>query len=63
MIMKWWRKRQRAVDMNILWPSCKNESKNLVQAKAAFYYHVINDTAWTKDYTEAELANIVDELE
>ena len=49
--------------MSILWPSCKQEAKNLVQAKAAFYYHVINDTAWTKDYTEAELANIVDELE
>ena len=48
-----WRAEQRTIDMDILWPIIKRKSLgNLDMAKAAFYLHVINDAAWTTDYTD-----------
>lgn len=42
----WWYKRQRTIDLQILWPSCRNLAPNLDQAKAAFAVHAFNDPAW-----------------
>lgn len=59
---KYWRKLQRATDMDTLWPACKEHAESLDQAKAAFYLHASNDGAWTRDYTEQELIEFVGKL-
>jgi len=61
-LFKYWRTLQRATDMDTLWPACKQHAEDLDHAKAAFYFHASNDTAWTKDYTKEELINFVDQL-
>ena len=61
-LMKWWRARQRRIDMQILWPACKQVTDDLDCAKAAFFFHVARDAAWTKEYTTDELVHFVDEL-
>jgi hypothetical protein len=60
---KIWREAQRRVDLTTLWPECKKYSHDLEHAKAAFYYHAVRDPAWTRDYTETELIDFVDELQ
>ena len=61
-MMKWWRKRQRAIDMEILWPVCKEQAATLEHAKAAFAVHVYNDVAWRKDFSESELFDYIEAL-
>lgn len=57
------RAEKRTIDMDILWPIIKRESLgNPDMAKALFYFHVINDAAWTTDYTPAQLRQLVEEL-
>ena len=48
-----WRARQRAIDLEILWPTCKRlaEEKErgedaLEMARAAFAVHAFKDPAW-----------------
>lgn len=68
-LFKWWRNRQRQIDLTILWPVCKEEASKLYpdnpmdHAKAAFAYHCYNDAAWTKDYSQRELFNYIDRLQ
>jgi hypothetical protein len=70
-LLKFWRARQRAIDLDILWPECLRQAKEWEQAdvpaldlaKAAFMTHCANDPAWTKDYDEASLVAYVDRLE
>jgi hypothetical protein len=49
-MMRWllnlWRNRQREVDLEILWPSCKEQAVDLDHAKAAFAMHAFHDRAW-----------------
>ena len=49
--MRWlidlWRQRQRAIDLRILWPACKENAADLDHAKAAFARHAFHDAAWT----------------
>jgi hypothetical protein len=45
-LMNWWRARQRQIDLEILWPTCKELAPDLDHAKAAFAVHAFNDTAW-----------------
>jgi hypothetical protein len=45
-LMNWWRQRQRAIDLSILWPSCKEQATDLDHAKAAFAMHAFHDPAW-----------------
>lgn len=59
-IGRWWRRRQREIDARILWPSCANATPSLDMAKAAFMLHATNDPAWTTDYTDPEIIEIVD---
>ncbi len=45
-IINWWRGRQRQIDMDILWPVCVENARDLDRAKAAFAAHAFNDPAW-----------------
>jgi hypothetical protein len=51
-LRNWWWARQRAMDLRILWPSCKELAPNLDKAKQAFMMHAINDPAWVRHYGE-----------
>lgn len=48
--MRWlrslWYARLRKIDMDILWPTCRDQAKNLDNARAAFAVHAMNDPAW-----------------
>ena len=41
-----WHARQRKIDMDVLWPSCIAQARDLDHAKAAFAVHAFNDPAW-----------------
>jgi hypothetical protein len=46
-IRSWWHARQRAIDMEILWPECLAHAEgSLYLAKTAFAMHCHNDPAW-----------------
>lgn len=62
-IAKWHRKRQRKIDLRILWPQCKKLANSKDIARRAFYYHAMNDEAWFKDFTNEEIFKICKELE
>lgn len=62
-IAKAWRKRLRKSDMEMLWPSCVAQAKDLDHAKMAFAVHAFNDEAWTKDYTHDQIKEIINDLE
>lgn len=51
-LRNWWWSRQRQMDLQILWPICKEQALNLDHAKAAFMLHAINDPAWVRYYGE-----------
>lgn len=53
----------RSADMKFLWPQLKARAQSLDHAKAGFYTHIVNDPAWTKDFTFPELQAFVDRLE
>lgn len=42
----WWDERRRAIDLQILWPSCKRQAESLDDARAAFVVHMSMDTAY-----------------
>jgi hypothetical protein len=46
LILNWWRARQRRLDLEILWPICKDHAPDLDHAKAAFACHAFHDNAW-----------------
>lgn len=56
---KWWRKRQRNTDLEILWPACKRKALTLHQAHQVFIVHALNDSAWTTDFTESEILKFI----
>jgi hypothetical protein len=41
-----WYKRLRRIDLEILWPACKDQAIDLDYAKAAFCLHAMSDEAW-----------------
>lgn len=61
LIRRWWAKRQRAVDIRILWPACKDNAPDLDHARAAFAYHAFNDSAWLI-LGEREISRMIDDL-
>ena len=61
MIQRWWWRRQRALDLEILWPICKERAPTIDAARALFMYHAFNDTAWIGEY-KSELPRIIGEL-
>ena len=48
--MRWlfnfWYRRQRAIDLEFLWPSCRDQAPDLARARAAFALHAVQDRAW-----------------
>lgn len=60
-IFNWWRRRQRKVDMEILWPSIRSQSQNLSRAKLAFRMHINMDPAW-QDLSDDEIENVMEKL-
>lgn len=70
-IGRWWRKRQRRIDMEILWPSIKDDAlhgqaskdrPSLYLARSAFRMHCLSDPAWTKDLSLIQIEEIVGRL-
>ena len=73
---KWWRKKQREMDMEILWPQCLHRANKeceadrwrgspytaLDLAKISFSAHAFLDDAWKKDFTHDEIKEFVDNL-
>ena len=45
-LQAWWYARCRKIDMEVLWPSCKAQARDLDHAKAAFAIHAFNNPAW-----------------
>ncbi len=41
-----WYARCRSIDLQILWPTCREHARDLTHAKAAFANHAFNDRAW-----------------
>ena len=41
-----WYAHLRRIDLEILWPTCRNQATDLDHAKAAFALHAMNDHAW-----------------
>ena len=63
--MRWlrrmWHKRQRGIDLQILWPACKSKAPDMDRAKAAFAVHAFNDDAWL-ELGEPEICRIIEGL-
>jgi hypothetical protein len=60
-LMNWWRSRQRATDLQILWPSCRDLAQDLDHARAVFAFHAFNDPAWLS-LGEDEIVRIIGAL-
>lgn len=54
---------QRNMDLNYLWPACKEQAETLEQAKAVFAVHAFKDACWIKHYGKDELIKFIDNLE
>ena len=62
LIRMWWHRRQRAIDMDLLWPICCAHARDLDHAKAAFAIHAMRDPAWLA-LGEEEVLRFIDRLE
>ncbi len=62
MLGRLWRKRQRQLDMKLLWPACVNRSPDVDTAKIMFAAHALHDPAWTKDLTHDQIVCTINEL-
>ncbi len=45
----WWAK-QRAIDMQVLWPACKANASSLDASHQAFMVHAIVSPCWVRVY-------------
>lgn len=62
LILMWWRRRQRAIDMDLLWPICCAHAPDLATAKVAFAMHATRDPAW-QALGDEEVFRFIDRLE
>lgn len=58
-IVRWWRKRQREIDLRVLWPALKDAEPDLERAKIGFLLHARIDPAW-QGYTDDETLRRLD---
>lgn len=62
----WFAKRQRAIDMQTLWPACKvaclKHNRSMDEAKVAFATHAFSDKAWTNHMTHEEIKDFITAL-
>ena len=42
----WWHARQRALDVQLLWPGCRRHAPDINVARAIFATHALSDPAW-----------------
>jgi hypothetical protein len=61
-LIRWYRARQRAIDMKILWPACKAQAADIEIARTVFAAHAFTDRAWYCEY-EDRLWDFIDTLE
>ncbi len=61
LIRKWWHKRQRQLDIEILWPACKAQVTYIEHARDVFREHAFNDPAWQE--LGDKLDSTIDSLE
>jgi hypothetical protein len=57
-VKRWWRKRQRLIDLELLWPVCKARARDIEHARQAFLLHAKLDSAW-QDVTEQEVLRLL----
>lgn len=57
----WWA-RQRKIDLEVLWPACKEHTRNIAAARAAFAMHAFSDTCWIGYYGKQELMEVIGAL-
>ena len=60
-LLRRWHARQRAIDVDVLWPACRDQAPDLDTARAAFAVHAYRDNAWMELGGE-ELARRIGEL-
>jgi hypothetical protein len=58
----WWNRRRRRIDLEILWPACRSQARDLDHARAAFAVHALHDDAWLC-LGEEEVCRQIDRLE
>jgi len=62
LLVMWWRHRQRAIDMDMLWPVCCAHEPDLDHAKTAFARYAMRDPAWLA-LGDEEVLRFIDRLE
>jgi hypothetical protein len=60
-IKKLWYAHLRRIDIQVLWPLCKEKSESLGHAKAIFAVHAVHDRAWLILGTD-EIIRRIDQL-
>lgn len=60
-LLSWWQARQRAIDLDVLWPACRANATDLDHARAAFAYHAFHDSPWLA-LGHDEIVRRIDEL-
>lgn len=60
-LRNWYNERRRNIDLQILWPACKEQAPDLDHARAAFAMHAFHDDAW-RCLGEKEIYNRISEL-
>lgn len=60
-LTRYFRKRQRHIDMTILWPVIKEKAETIDKAREAFNYHTTIDSAWS-DLTNEQRLKITNAL-
>lgn len=60
-IVRRWHQRQRQLDIDILWPACRNGTADISIAREAFLWHAANEPAW-QALSETEFNKIIDGL-
>lgn len=61
-VVDWWHARQRALDIELLWPVCCEQAADLDSAKTAFAVHAFNDPAWLH-LSRKQIFMIIDSLQ
>jgi hypothetical protein len=61
-LLAWWHARQRAIDIEILWPACRDQAPDLMHAREVFYVHAMCDEAW-RSLGHEELTGIIKGLQ
>lgn len=57
------REKQRAIDVELLWPALKDLSEDLAFAKRAMLAHALGESNWTTDLTDQEIVALIDALQ